>query len=106
MSAEASRTQEAIANAAPSAAKKPKAVAFGFLNRHLGLILGLTPEGRSDENRQIGSYVPGNTQNHPIEGVLVKGTLLPILRGQSDKEGQRKDGIVLIDATNFTPTQT
>lgn len=83
-------------------------VAFGYLQRALGMVHAVTPQGKPDETRLVGLYRSG--QGKPAgdlgasagEAVRIDGRFRRIIAGQivppnQKREGERRDGVVLID---------
>jgi hypothetical protein len=75
----------------------------------VGIIYAVSCQGRLDETKVIGPYVKGTGEiQKPLgkfkgEAVIIKGKPHPICAGQyfrsGSRENERKNGVVLIDAT-------
>jgi hypothetical protein len=84
-------------------------VLFGYLDTTLGVVHAINTQGRPDESRVIGPHVKGTEPlERPMgrikgEAVIIRGKPHPISAGQffssGPRENERKNGIVMIDAS-------
>ncbi|PZR95245.1 MAG: hypothetical protein DI537_05515 [Stutzerimonas stutzeri] len=93
----------------PITGVETSAVLFGYLDLTLGLVHAVNAQGRPDEGKVIGPYVKGSEPlERPMgrmrgEAVIIRGKPHPICAGQFHRDGprenERKNGIVMIDAS-------
>lgn len=96
-------------NLNPITEKATSSILFGYLDLTLGIVYAVNTQGRPDEAQVIGPHVKGTGDiKKPLgkfegEAVLIKGKPHPICAGQyfrnGPRENERKNGVVLIDAT-------
>jgi len=106
-----SRTRKPVSDRRlnPITGEETSSVLFGYLDVDQGIVHAINTQGRPDEGRVIGPYVKGvATLEKPMgrikgEAVIIRGKPHPIAAGQffrsGPRENERKNGIVLIDAS-------